>query len=312
MINDHKDFIVSGTLGIDQVAVVAAEANKRGVPYMAAGGNELRPVPGMFQLSVSYTTQVQQLADYMKLDPNLNKRRIGILVSDSEYIRPVADDFARRLRANGLTVSTIVVNQKPQSNPDYNGYILQFAQSNTGVVVPLTDPVTTSQIVQRCAAGAACGWTYSFTGFAHDSDLALSLMSPTWGSQKVRGLAPACYYQAPEAADPSRCANMKAARDQYVAIQGQDAWDQDGSGAAFGYQIISFIKGALLAAGPNPTREGFRKAIQSFNPYRDLVSGPIGFAGSPTIMHGATKMAVYEAQSNGKWKMVSPGLVDKF
>jgi hypothetical protein len=29
-------------------------------------------------------------------------------------------------------------------------------------------------------------------------------------------------------------------------------------------------------------------------------------------MHGATKMAVYEAQSNETYKMVSPGLLDGF
>src|SRR3712207_7606253 len=39
LINDEKVFMVSGTLGIDQIAIVANEAAKRGVPYTAAGGS---------------------------------------------------------------------------------------------------------------------------------------------------------------------------------------------------------------------------------------------------------------------------------
>jgi ABC-type branched-subunit amino acid transport system substrate-binding protein len=312
LIDDDKNFVVSGTLGIDQIAIVAAEAYKRGVPYLAGGGNETKPIPGMFQLTASYQTMTAQLADYMRTDPNLEGKRVGILVSASEYIHPVADDFKRRLQSDGFPVSTIVTAQGPTQNPDYNSYILQFRQTNTEVVVPLTDPVTTSQIVQRCAAGAACGWTYSFVDFAHDWDLALKLMAPTWESQHVRGLSTGCYYLAPEVNDRAKCGALATAREQYIAINGQDAWNKEGSGAAFGYQIISMIKGALVASGKDLTRQKFVAALHAYQGYSDLVSGPITFAGAANTMHGATKMAVYEAQSNEMYKMVSPGLLDAF
>lgn len=312
LINDNKNFMVSGTLGIDQIAIVAAEAAKRGVPYTAAGGNEKKPIPGMFQLSANYTTHVLQLADYMAIDPNLKGKRVGILVSDSEFIRPVADQFKERLEARGFTVSTIVANQKPAQNPDYNGYVLEFSRTNTEVVVPLTDPLTTQQIVQRCAAGVGCGWTYSFSNFAHDSDTALALMTPTWSTQRVRGLSGGCYYQAPEVNDPAKCASMSIARDQYIAARGQDAWDDEGSGAATGYQIVSFLKGALSAPGADLTRERFTDALRAYQGYSDLITGPITFAGSGNTMRGATKMTVLEAQTNNRYKMITPGLVDGF
>jgi len=312
LINDNKNFMVSGTLGIDQIAIVAAEAANRGVPYTAAGGNEAKPIPGMFQLSTSYTTHVLQLADYMAIDPKYAGKRVGILVSDSEFIRPVADQFKARLEAKGLTVSAIVANQKPAQNPDYNGYILEFTRTGTEVVVPLTDPLTTQQIVQRCAAGAACGWTYSFSNFAHDSDTALTLLAPTWGQQRVRGLSGACYYLAPQVDDRAKCANMAAARDQYVAARGQPAWQEDGSGAAAGYQIVSFLKGALTAPGGELTRQRFSAALRMYRGYDDLVSGPITFAGSANTMVGASRMSVLEAQSNNKYKMISDGLLGGF
>ena len=312
LINDNKNFMVSGTLGIDQVAIVAAEAAKRGVPYTAAGGNEQRPIPGMFQVAANYTTHVLQLADYMAVDPKYKGKRVGILVSDSEFIRPVADQFKQRLESKGMPVSAIVANQKPAQNPDYNGYILQFTRTNTEVVVPLTDPLTTQQIVQRCAAGAACGWTYSFSNFAHDSDTALTLFTPTWAQQRVRGLSGSCYYMAPQVDDKAKCANMAVARDQYVSARGQADWAENGSGAAAGYQIVGLLKSALTTPGADLTRQRFTAALRSYQNYSDLITGPITFAGSDNTMRGATRMAVLEAQPNNKFKMISDGLLGGF
>ena len=311
LINDHKVFAVSGTLGIDQVAIVAQEAQRRGVPYMAAGGSESEVIPGMFQISASYDTFVEKLAAFIASDSEYKGKRIGILVSDSQYIRPVAENFKRQLESRGQTVSVIVANKKPQENPSYDQYINEFRSSRTEVVVPLTDPLTTQQIVQRCAAGALCGWTYSFGNFAHDSDTALTLLTPTWGRQGVRGLSGSCYYLAPEV-NGANCGNMKVARDQYIAVNGQDGWNADGSGAAAGYQIIGFLKGALSAPGADLTRERFTAALRSYSGYSDLVTGPITFAGSTNIMHGVEKMVVLQAQPNDKYKMVTPGFVDGF
>jgi hypothetical protein len=204
-----------------------------------------------------------------------------------------------------------VYNQKPAQNPDYNGYILELRSKGTQVVVPLTDPLTTQQIVQRCAAGAACGWTYTFSNFAHDSDTALELFTPTWSTQHVRGLSSACYYHAPEV-DGDNCAQMKVARQQWIAANGQSDWDSHGSGGASGYQIISYLKGALANPGADLTRERFRGALAAYDGYSDLITGPITFVGSSNPMHGEERMVVLEAGTNNKYTMITPGFVDGF
>lgn len=312
LINDHKNFMVTGTLGIDQVATVAAEAARRGVPYTAAGGSETSPIPGMYQIAASYTTHVQRLADFMAKDDKLSKlKKIGVIAVDSQFVKPVVDEFKKAVEPKGFEIVTVVYNQKPAQNPDYNGYILQLRQAGTEVVVPLTDPLTTQQIVQRCAAGAACGWTYTFSNFAHDSDTALTLFTPTWADQRVRGLSSGCYYTAPEVEGGS-CGQMKVAREQWIAAHGEEDWNENGSGGASGYQIVSMIKGALQQAGRDLTRERFKGALAAYNGYSDLITGPITFAGSTNTMHGADKMTVLEAQSNNKYKMITPGLVDGF
>ena len=211
LINDHKNFMVSGTLGIDQIAIVAAEAAKRGVPYTAAGGNETKPIPGMFQLSANYTTHVLQLADYMKIDPNLKGKRVGILVSDSEFIRPV-----------GRGLQEALAGQRPQ-RVDHRRQPEAGRRTPTTTATSSSSPARTPRWSSRspirsprsrsCSAvrqARPCGWTYSFSNFAHDSDTALALLTPTWATQQVRGLSAGCYYQAPEVNDRAKCANMRS------------------------------------------------------------------------------------------------------
>ena len=65
---------------------------------------------------------------------------------------------------------------------------------------------------------------------------------------------------------------MHTARDQYVAINGQDDWEENGSGAAAGYQIVSFLRGGLAAPGADLTRERFRAAIADYAGYSDLIT----------------------------------------
>jgi hypothetical protein len=105
---------------------------------------------------------------------------------------------------------------------------------------------------------------------------------------------------------------MKVARQQWIEARGQEDWNENGSGGASGYQIVSFIKGALAAAGRDLTRERFHGALAAYNGYNDLITGPITFAGRDNPMHGAERMTVLEAQSNNKYKMISPGFVDGF
>ena len=65
-------------------------------------------------------------------------------------------------------------------------------------------------------------------------------------------------------------------------------------------------------AGPDLTRLRLVAALKTYNNYDDLISGPITFAGSSNYSHGYEKMAVFEAQLNLKYKMVSDGLVSGF
>jgi hypothetical protein len=159
----------------------------------------------------------------------------------------------------------------------------------------------------------------------------------------VRGLSPACYYHPQGGGKPydsSLCAQMGEAHKEFVSLgnttydanaggcQGgpcsynyqegsaaSDGWTKDGSGAAFGYQIIYSWVGAMRSIGADPTREKFLSALGAYDHYSNLITGPITFAGSPNHMIGANKFVVLEGTAQQRYRQVTtitPGLVDHF
>lgn len=312
---ENGNFIISGTLGVDQINAVAKEANKKGVPYHAAGGHEPDFADlGLFQIGTSYDTHVIQLARWMnKPESGLKGKKIGISVLDSPLLLPVAEVFKKEAERIGLVANdtdiAVVKIKKPTEQSTYSGQINDLKGAGTQVFIPMQDPISTGRMVNECVT-ANCPWTYTFSNFAHEGDTALALMGNQWGIQKVRGLAGGCYYLHTNADNPAHCAHMDRAHAQWVAVSDQSEWEKDGQGGASGYQIMSMLFEGLRRAGPDPTRESYRAGMVTLNNYDDLITSPITFAGKSSYSHGSDKMVVYEAQTNTKYQQIVPGLAE--
>ncbi len=305
---ENGNFIISGTLGVDQINAVAIEANKAGVPYHAAGGHEpdfarLK----LYQIGTSYDTHVIQLARWMAKDPTLKGKKVGISVLDSPLLVPVADVFKVEAKRVGVTVVETVKIRKPTEQSSYSAQIQKLKDAGTEVFIPMQDPISTSRMVQECTT-ALCGWTYTFSNFAHEGDVALTLFGGRWGDLKVRGLAAACYYQHANAYNPKHCARMDKAHEQWVAVYDEADWVKDGQGGASGYQIVQMLAEALRRTGNDPTRQQYRAAITSYDRFDDLITSPITFVGRRSYAHGSDQMVVYEAQSNNTYRQLYDGL----
>ncbi len=326
LINDEKVFFLAGTLGVDQIRVVAGQAKKAGVPYFAGGGHEPQFKDfGVHQILSSYDTHATKLAEFMGKDPKYAGKNVGVIVSDTPLIHPnVTNIFRTALEANGLKLTAVQTVQKPevQSATGYGGIALNFAQNKVQVVVPLTDPINTSGLVRQCTTQGGCAWTYSFSNFAHDGETALTLFNDEWGNQKVKGLSGGCYPNAPDAQinDTAKCGSMGKAKSQFVAERGAGSWtatqnDEDGASlgynSAAGYQWVGYFTKAMKDVGSEVTRERFIAAADRYEGYGDLITGPITYKGVNPA-HGAEKMVVWEAQTGNKYKMVSEGFVDGF
>lgn len=322
LINDYKPFFATGTLGVDQVFQVASEAQKRGVPYLAAGGPEKVFGPtGMYQISQSYDTVLIRLAEFLSAEskrqgnPYSGKKKVGVFALNSPYMKPSVDVFADALRKNGLEYVGAEEVEKPTEQTTYNSEISNMRAKGAEIVVPVQDPITTSRITAECGgvSAAACPWKWSFANFAHDGDVALDLMGGAWTG--VKGLSGGCYYLPKGGMNPydtTKCAQMKVAHDQWVAINGQADWEKDGQGGAAGYQIVNIWTKALIDIGPDPTREKFVAALNTYQGYSNLVSSPISYKGSPNRSHGAESVVVYEAGSDRKFRQLTPGFVTSF
>lgn len=320
----YKPFFISGTLGVDQVAVVASEARKRGIPYMAAGGSEgLFKDICMFQIAASYDTHLEKLADFLAVEtkragsPYFGKKKVGVTMLDSKYIAPsVNASFKRRLESHGFELVKVVTIIKPTQQTTYGPQIQALKSAGAEIVVPAQDPISTGRMTAECSpAKENCQWMWAFSNFAHESDTALQLQGADWATKKIRGLSGGCYYMPSDVHNPydeSKCAKMKQAHDEWVAVSSQSEWEKDGQGGASGYQIVHFWMKALRDVGSDVTRDRFFAALLGYNNYNDLVSGPITFLNSPNLAHGATRMVPFEAQSNLKWKQLTPGFVDQF
>lgn len=318
-ITDYKPFFVSGTLGVDQIAVIAAAAQKQRIPYMAAGGSEsLFKDIGMFQISASYDTHLEKLAEFLNKERNTvgspyrGMTKVGVSQLDSKYIDPSVESFRRALSARGMSLVAVAKVKKPTEQTTYREELLQLRAAQ--IVVPAQDPITTSRMVNECRGQDGCPWKWSFSNFAHESDVALQLMIPDFNG--VRGLSAGCYYMPsathnPYDPNPAVCGSMGKAHQQWVEINGQSDWEKDGQGGAAGYQIVNFWMKALRDAGADPTREKFLASLYSYDRYNDLVSGPITFLNSANIAHGATMMVPFEGGAT-TYRQLTSGFVSGF
>ena len=327
LINDRKVFFIAGTLGVDQIQVVANAAKKAGVPYFAGGGHEPQFKDfGVYQILSSYDTHVVKLAQWMATDDRYKGKKVGVIVSDTPLIHPVVTDlFKKALADNGLELVAAEKVQKPefQSAQGYGGITLNFKGKGVQVVVPLTDPINTAGLVRQCRTEGGCPWTYSFSNFAHDGETALTLFNDEWGQQKVRGLSGGCYPNGPDDQlnNVGKCGSMGKAKAQFEAIKGRGSWtatqnDQDGASVGYnsaaGYQWIGFWLKAMKDMGSEVTRERLLAAVRRYENYGDLITGPITYKNSSNVAHGAEKMTVWEAQTSNKYKMISDGFLDRF
>ena len=307
---ENKNFIISGTLGVDQINVVANEAAKAGIPYHAAGGSETDfGRAGIYQIGTSYDTHVVQLARFLAQDETYRGKKVGISALNSGLIKPSVDLFKAEASRLGVQVVETVFVEKPTEQTTYTAEIQRLRSAGTEVFVPLQDPVSTSRMVNECVT-ALCTWRYTFSNFAHEGDASLVLFGGEWGRQRVRGLAASCSHLHPNVADPGQCARMDKARAQWVQVYGQADWEANGQGGAAGYQIVSMLAEALRRAGPDLTRQRYVAAIRTYDRYDDLITSPITFAGRQTFGHGSDKMVVYEAQPNNTYRQLTPGFVE--
>jgi hypothetical protein len=348
-----KPFLIEGALGIDQIHKVAIAAKAAGFPYVAGGGPEpeFAEATDMYQNVSSYDQYLDMVTAFIcKYGPQYvggskpTDVRLGTTTLNSDFILPVEGRFVDKLTQRNCVREPVdrrargTIN-KPTDQTTYGGQMIEMraAYGNQGanLVVPLQDPVSTSrQVLEWSKSGYRPKWTIA--NFAHDSDTALALFQGEWTGMRV--MSGACYYHPQGGGTPydaKLCAQMGEAHRQWVSLghvdydsnaggsfggkssydYTEDSWTADGGGGAAGYQLVYFWHGAVKSIGTDPTREKFIAALNAYDRYSNVLTGPISFAGSPNHMIGSNKFVLLEGKANLKYRQVTeitPGLVDHF
>jgi hypothetical protein len=343
-----KPFLITGTLGIDQIHKVALGSKAAGIPYMAGGGPEpeLKDI-GMYQIISSYDQYMKVVTEFIcKYGKQYvgGEVRLGTTSLNSELILPVEKRFVAELTKRKCVKTPVdsrargTIN-KPTEQSTYAGQLIDLRGSygNLGanLLVPLQDPLSTSrQTLEWSGSGYRPKWTIA--NFAHDGDVSLALFQGQWTGMRV--MSGGCYFH-PQGGgkpyDPKLCAQLGEAHKQWVSLgnvtfdenaggsfggkasfdYNESSWMADGQGGASGYQLVYFWHGAMKSIGADPTREKFLAALNAYDNYSNLLTSPITFKGSPNRMIGATKFTLLEGQSSLKYRQVveiTPGLVDHF
>ena len=326
LVNDAKVFFISGTLGVDQVAVVARAASESKpfpTPYMAAGASETQFKAEnikMWQISGSYDTALIELAHFLGQQVKqadsiyFGKKRIAVSVLDSKYIIAPVKEMQKAVQSTpGLEWAGYVTVPKytdPSNTHNYADQIQKLKAMKPDIVIPAQDPLTTQLEVSQCVT-QGCTWKWSWANFAHDEDISLRLANNGAGLwNRVRGLSAGCYYEDYNKGYP--CGQLKAAHEKWVGVKGESDWSQHGQSGVSGYQIVHFWIKAIKDAGVDLTRERMVAALNLYDHFDDTITGPITFNKSANTVHGVDVWAVYEGQSNDHWKMISKGLVGPF
>jgi ABC-type branched-subunit amino acid transport system substrate-binding protein len=348
MVQDQP-FFAAGSLGIDQIAIAAKAARDNKIPYFAGGGPEPEAKNWqMYQSYINYDEDARIVAAFIckygtAYVPG-GEVRVGVSTLNSEWIRPVTERFVSQYlpQACGIQVdrAALVYIEKPTTQTNYTQQILQLRQSYAGksanLIIPFQDPLTTSREVAEMSAQNYPPHKWNIMNFAHDSDTALTLMGKKWSGTGTQIMSPSCYYIAPTADDPSKCAAMGEAHRQWASLgqvtydenvggsygsssgsynYTEDSWKTDGSGGSSGYQGVHFWLKSMRDIGIDPTREKFLSSLALYDRYTDLITGPITFRATSNTMKGATLFVLLEGGADDKWKQrvdITPGLVDHF
>lgn len=338
-----KPFLMAGVLGVDQVGIGAKAARDAGIPYLGGGGPEPEWKPlELYQAGQSYDTSLERLAEYIcRFGEQYVGApvRIGTSTLNSTGSKPVerrfVEDYLTRCGIKTDAKARILVD-KPQNETSYLDRVNQIRSAYGGqganLMIPIQDPITTSRQVQEMEAQRyEPKWTFS--SFVHDADLILALMAKNWVG--YRGLSSGCYYQYERRGDPNLCSALGRAHADWVSLgrvtydenaggcdggaceydYNEQGWVRDGQAGSAGYQYIHLWLGALRSAGPDPTRERFLSALDAYDHYSNVLTGPITFKGSANTVHGAEHAVVLEGGADDRYRQVAdltPGLVDHF
>jgi ABC-type branched-subunit amino acid transport system substrate-binding protein len=273
MAEQQEVFLLVGGGGTDQIQACAAYAASKGIPYVSVGTTEigLTRLPSYYSVTMSYADQAPILAQYMRasrsdLGWGGEEAKVAAVITNT----PNFDDAAAAFQ-QAMPGATVIRPEKNERGSTMAGQLCTGTLKNFEVVFPLTAPTYFLEM----AGSAKCNPQYVGVGISMGLNQVAGVGCTSGGMENARFFSPAPAFANTDTYDP---------------------WFRKAGGADdiewLLWGLWKSIHQLLLAAGENPSREGFIQAAATAE-YQTGVFPDVAM--TPTNHFGAKQVHVLRA-----------------
>lgn len=295
MAESEKAFLLIGGAGTDQINACSQYAEPRGIPYLSPGVQEagLSQRTTYFAVSMSYRAQMDPLVQLLKkinnktpLDkyggnnntPN-GKIKVAHVRPNTPNFNDADDALEAAVKAAGWEYKTFNVVKEGNSN-EAQTVAAQLQQQGVDIVVPITPPLFTSQMVIQADKN---GYRPKYAGVAITNNVNAMIDTACKGNNP--GMTGAVFFSPwpglQQIADPKKPLDpdfVEAAK-KYAP----DVFNRKNGDLLYALWGISRgIHAMFEHAGPNVTRESFVESMKSFS-FNSKTFPTLQYSGSPFL-----------------------------
>lgn len=303
MVQDRNAFLLVGAAGTDQIVECARFAATQGVPYLSAGVTEnvVSTLRNYFAVSMSYPDQGPLLVDHLKELESTdacradgttcdNQMRVGLILSDTPNFDDAAEGFRAAFQERfGRDVDYFKVVSKDPSQQEAAQQAAALRSWNNGRGIDVVYILSSVTFVVNLASSLDEAYRPRFVGVGITMvNQGVDLACPDGAFDGAHYFNPFPAWAERNAFDPDF--------DKAVAEQGKTNQNvSNGGDLMFSLWTLSrVIHKALDHAGPNLTRAGFIRSMESFT-YKERKAYP-DLRFSPEDHFGAKGAHLLEAR----------------
>jgi branched-chain amino acid transport system substrate-binding protein len=296
LIQKDNVFAIIAPLGTPMNNAVLPDQLKANVPnlFPFSAARSMSEPYHRLKFGVFFSTYHDQIRAGVKyLVEKKGKKKICVLYQDTDFGKEVLDSVQEQVKAMKLTIVETATNRP--TDTDFSAQITKLRSAGCEVVAM---GVIVRDAIIPYATARKLGWTdvdFVATSASFDQIVASAPGNATEGLYVASGFV--MPYR--DTASPEVAKWWDAYKAKYNA--------EPNIGAFYGQVMADLLVSSLQAAGPNPTLDGFVKALENAKPFRSIFGGP-EFRYGPNVRQGS-KVVILHQVTGGRFKIIENNVV---
>lgn len=269
LVEVEKVFLLIGGAGVDQIKSCAEYAASVGVPYFSPGVTEgpFRGLSNYFALSETYTQQNVQIGQLIK--NQIQKKKLGIVLTDSPLLNETEDSIKAEAARNGLTVVSTRRLAKNAGKSQTDAIATELKKKDAEVVYALISPTVFAFLVAS-AKEQQYNPTWTGPGLSIGVNLvAAGVCQPPFPD--VRYMSPMVQMDVIDSHD----------KDYQPAYREKNPGRRPDDIGILLWGIEKLTRLMMEADGADLSRQGLIQALSSGKPFETNVYSPVKYGGAP-------------------------------